>query len=30
MLIASFQQYEDIDVWTRVANGTKLRFINSE
>lgn len=23
-------QYEDLDVWTRVANGTKLRFINAE
>jgi len=23
-------EYEDLDVWTRVANGTKLRFINSE
>jgi len=23
-------EYEDLDVWTRVANGTKLRFITSE
>lgn len=23
-------EYEDLDVWIRVANGTKLRFINSD
>jgi len=23
-------EYEDLDVWIRVANGTKLRFIKSE
>jgi DNA replication licensing factor MCM7 len=27
--VTFFRQYEDIDVWTRVANGTKLRFIET-
>jgi len=28
-LNSTIMQYEDINIWTRVANGTKLRFIDN-
>jgi len=29
-LMDTILEYEDLDIWTRVANGTKLRFINAD